>query len=132
MIQIVEGHFCAQEYIKKMRNPEVGAIITYLGVARKSSARGEEVISIRFSPDEMMRNKLEEIEGKAKDKFDIADVVIVHRIGYIKVSERILLVAVSSSHRDAAFKSCAYIIDEIKNLHSSWMEEITKTVPDTT
>jgi molybdopterin synthase catalytic subunit len=56
--------------------------------------------------------------------FDVEDVAIIHRTGFLRLSDNILLVAVSASHRGAAFDACQRIIDEIKTLHESWAREV--------
>ena len=55
--------------------------------------------------------------------FDIHDVAIVHRVGRLKVGDRLLLIAVSTSHRQSAFAACMSIVDEIKVIHSAWAKE---------
>ena len=70
--------------------------------------------------------KLEEIRDKAIDRFEIEDVAIIHRVGFLPISENILLVAVSASHRGPAFDACRSIIDDIKTLHKSWKIDIQR------
>ena len=47
-------------------------------------------------------------------------------MGLLAVSENIVLVAVSAPHREAAFSACRKIIDDIKDLHKSWVKEVSK------
>ncbi len=126
MVKIQREDFSADEAIKKLKNPETGCIVTFLGLVRKFSLSKKEVDGVEFNYDEKMFKKLEEVEKKAVDNFDIKSVVILHRIGYLKVSEKILLVAISSLHREAAFKCCGFIMNEIKNIHRPWMKETIK------
>ena len=125
MVKIQREDFSTDEVIEKLRNSKMGCIITFLGLVRRFSLNKEEVDSVEFNYDEKMFKKLEKVEKKAIDNFDIKNVVILHRIGYLKVSEKILLLVISSLHREAAFKCCEYIINEIKNIHRSWMKETT-------
>lgn len=126
MVEIRDKDFSIDEVIKKLKKPEIGGIVTYLGTVRETSLAGEKVERVEFSYDEKMKQKLQEIEKKAIDKFDIKDIAIVQRVGSLEVGENILLVAVSATHREPGFTACRDVIDEIKNkVHSVWKKEIT-------
>jgi molybdopterin synthase catalytic subunit len=122
MVEIIREDFSVDEIIRKMKDPKVGAISIYLGTVREfPSGNG-----LEFEDDNRAVRKLEEIEKRAIDKFDVEDVAIVHRVGFLGISERILLVAVSASHREPAFDACRNIIDDIKDFHKSWGKEVPK------
>ena len=122
MIEIRRKDFSVDEITKKMKNPKIGAITIYLGTVREFPGG----LGLEFDDDNHAVRKLEEIEKRAIDKFDIEDVAIVHRVGFLGISENILLVAVSASHRGPAFDACRGIIDDIKDFHKSWGKEVTK------
>jgi len=62
--------------------------------------------------------------GDELKKFDVKDIIIVHRYGKLRVGENIVLIAVSSAHRKDAFRACEYLIDELKNVAPIWEKEI--------
>jgi len=113
---------CINEIVKKMKSPKIGAILTYLGTVREVP----EGSGLEFEDNENAIQKLKEIEKRVIDRFAIEDVAIIHRVGFLSVSESILLIAVSASHRWAAFDACKCIIDEIKDFHKSWKKEVRK------
>ena len=122
MVEIRREDFSVDEIIKKMKNPKIGAISIYLGTVREfPSGNG-----LEFEDDNQAVQKLEEIEKRAINRFDVEDVAIVHRVGFLGISENIVLVAVSASHREPAFDACRSIIDNIKDLHKSWGKEVPK------
>ena len=122
MIEIRREDFSIDNITEKMMNPKIGAISIYLGTVREfPSGNG-----LEFEDDDCVIKKLEEIEKRATDKFDVKDVAIVHRVGFLSISENILLVAVSAAHREPAFDACRSIIDDIKDLHKSWGKEVPK------
>jgi len=123
MIEITERDFSVEEVISRMNSPKVGGIITYLGTVRGFSEGGK-VAGIEFAISEAAAGKISEIEKKALEDFEVEDVAIVHRIGWLKVGDRILLVAVSASHREPAFAACMGIIDAIKVIHANWAREV--------
>jgi len=122
MVEIRRDDFSIDEIVEKMRSPRIGAILTYLGTVREFP----EGAGLEFEDNENAVQKLEEIEKRAIDRFDIKDVTITHRVGALAISENILLVAVSASHRWAAFDACKSIINDIKDFHKSWKKEVHK------
>jgi len=126
MIRITDKDFSIDELVGAIDNPEIGAIITYVGTVR-SSSEGKEVEGIEFDADQDAVDKLRELEKKTLGSFDIVDVVLIHRIGQLKVGDKILLVVVSAVHRQPAFAACMSIIDGIKAIHSGWAREVYHT-----
>ena len=122
MIEIRREDFSVDEITKRMKDTKIGAISIYLGTVREfPSGNG-----LEFEDDNQAVRKLEDIEKRAIDRFDVKDVAIVHRVGFLGISENILLIAASASHRESAFDACRSIIDDIKDLHKSWGREVPK------
>ncbi|MDH4184211.1 MAG: molybdenum cofactor biosynthesis protein MoaE [Nitrospinota bacterium] len=102
-----------------------GAVVSFLGTVRDFS-RGKDVFKLVFehySP--MAEMELDRLETQAREKFDIIDCLVIHRIGQIGLNENIVLIAVSSLHRPAAFEACAWMIDELKRRVPIWKHEYT-------
>jgi molybdopterin synthase catalytic subunit len=122
MVEVRREDFSVDEIVRKLKDPKIGAISVYLGTVREfPSGNG-----LEFEDEDEAVRKLEEIEKRAIDRFDVDRVAIVHRVGFLSISENILLVAVSASHREPAFDACRSIIDEIKGFHKSWGKELSK------
>ncbi len=122
MVELRREDFSIDEIIKSMKAPEVGAIATYLGTVREFSGG----MGLAFEDGDRAASELQGIEKRAITRFDVEDVAIVHRVGFLGVSENIVLVAVSASHRKPAFDACRCIIDDIKDFHKSWAKEVPK------
>jgi molybdopterin synthase catalytic subunit len=122
MIELRREDFCVDEVIKKMKAPKIGALSVYVGTVREFPGG----LGLEFADNDQAVQKLGEIRERSVNGFDVEDVAIVHRVGLLGVSENIVLVAVSASHREAAFSACRKIIDDIKDLHKSWVKEVSK------
>jgi molybdopterin synthase catalytic subunit len=122
MVEIGREDFCVDEIIKKLKAPKIGAVSIYLGTVREFP----QGVGLEFADNAKATQKLREIRQRAIDRFDLEDVAIAHRVGLLGVSESIVLVAVSASHREAAFTACSSIIDDIKDLHESWVKVVFK------
>jgi molybdopterin synthase catalytic subunit len=73
----------------------------------------------------MTEAHLEKVGREAAARWPILDALVVHRYGALTPGEPIVLVAVWSAHRDAAFAACRYIIDELKTRAPFWKRERT-------
>ncbi len=62
----------------------------------------------------MTETALQEIEVEAHRRWPLEASLIVHRYGRLEPGERIVLVAVGSPHREAAFEACAFLVDWLK------------------
>jgi molybdopterin synthase catalytic subunit len=122
MIEIRREDFCVDEVIKKMKAPRIGALSIYVGTVREFP----EGVGLEFADNGQADQRLRDIREMAINRFDVEDVAIMHRVGLLGVSDNIVLVAVSASHREAAFSACRKIIDDIKDLHKSWVKEVSK------
>jgi len=122
MIEIRREEFCVDEISKEMKAPKIGAVSVYVGTVREFP----QGVGLEFADNDQAAQKLGEIRKRAINRFDVEDVAIMHRVGLLGVSENIVLVAVSASHREAAFSACRSIIDEIKDLHKSWVRVVSK------
>ena len=122
MIEIKREDFSVDEIIRKMKAPRIGALSVYVGTVREFPGG----VGLEFADYDQAAQKLSQIREIAISGFDVEDVAIVHRVGLLGVSENILLVAVSAPHREAAFSACRKIIDDIKDLHKSWVREVSQ------
>ena len=122
MVEIGREDFCVDDIIKRMKAPKIGAVSVYVGTVREFP----QGVGLEFADNDQAAQKLGEIRKRAINRFDVEDVAIMHRVGLLGVSENIVLVAVSASHREAAFSACRSIIDGIKDLHKSWVRVVSK------
>jgi len=122
MIEVRREDFCVDEIIKRMKAPGIGALSIYVGTVREFP----EGVGLEFADNDQAAQQLGEIRERAINGFDVEDVAIMHRVGLLGVSENIVLVAVSAPHREEAFVACRSIIDDIKDLHKSWVKVVSK------
>ena len=95
-------------------NPRIGGVASFIGLVRDMGG-GDRVtaLTLEHYPG-MTEKKLAEIEAEAHKRWPLEASLIIHRIGELKPADRIVLVAAASSHRDAAFEACRFLIDWLK------------------
>jgi molybdopterin synthase catalytic subunit len=65
----------------------------------------------------------ERIMQEARERFGITQVLCVHRLGTLALTDIAVWVGAASAHRDEAFKACRFIIDEVKHRVPIWKKE---------
>ena len=111
----------ANEFILSEKN---GAESIFIGRVRNKNS-GKKVTAVTYDAhDQAVIKSFQSICNNAKDKFDNnASIFLEHAKGYVSVGEISILIAVSSGHRDEAFKVCRYILEEIKHKSPIWKKE---------
>ena len=102
-----------------------GGVVTFVGTMRDFND-GHDVSSMYLDHyPGMTERHIEAVMEEAAQQSDIIDAFVVHRVGKIKPSEPIVLVAVWSAHRSEAFDACRYIINYLKERAPFWKREST-------
>jgi molybdopterin converting factor subunit 1 len=126
-IRIQHEPFSIEREIEKLKTTStaIGAIVMFLGTTRDISM-DKQVAKLEFEHyPGMAEKKLSEIRDRAIREYGVIDVAIVHRVGTIPVGDNIVLILVSSGHRDEAFQACRFVIDELKRITPIWKKETT-------
>jgi len=105
------------------RRGQYGAAISFVGTMRDfNDDRLVQAMTLEHYPG-MTEKHLREICAEAERQWDILDTLILHRVGEVRPGDPIVLVAVWSAHRAAAFEACRYLIEELKTRAPFWKKE---------
>jgi molybdopterin synthase catalytic subunit len=132
MIQVTEKAIPPEEVIDKARSGRSGCVVAYVGLIRNYS-QGKAVLSVEYEDSQRnAESTLREIARETKQRWQIEDIAISHRIGKLRVGEINLVVAVASVHRSEGFTACQYVIDQFKERLPTGKTEIyqNSSVPE--
>ncbi len=124
-ILIQTEDFDVSAELAKLRTPQVGALVSFVGTVREATAGltdGVTHLELEHYPG-MTERSLAEIAAQAISRWAVNDAVIIHRVGKLQVSDQIVLVAVASQHRGTAFAACEFIMDYLKTEAPFWKKE---------
>lgn len=127
-ISVQEADFDAGAEIAALSagRADAGAVASFVGLVRVATMAGEKVVAMMLEHYPGMTEKaLAAIVAEAKSRWDIQAVRVIHRIGRLMPGDRIVLVAVASAHRGAAFAACEFIMDYLKTRAPFWKKEET-------
>ena len=106
-------------------DPRVGAVASFIGIVRDVND-GDQVstLFLEHYPG-MTERELEKICTEARARWNVYDTLVVHRVGEMRPTDQIVLVAVTGAHRGAAFAACEFIMDYLKTRAPFWKREQT-------
>lgn len=107
----------------RLLHEQAGAFAAFEGWVRNHN-EGRPVHGLRYEA----YAELAEAEGgrivrEALEKFGALDACCVHRIGDLAIGDLAVWVGASAAHRDVAFGTCRWIIDEVKSRVPIWKHE---------
>ena len=104
---------------------DIGAVVCFTGLVRDFNERPDvTALTLEHYPG-MTEQALERIVLEASERWPLQDVRLIHRIGRLAPGDPIVLVAVASAHRRAAFEACDFIMDYLKTRAPFWKKEHT-------
>lgn len=100
-----------------------GATASFVGTMRDFN-QGDDVTSMTLEHyPGMTESYLDKICDEAKQRWDLLDCLIIHRVGEILPNDPIVLTVVWSAHRKEAFEACRYLMEELKSRAPFWKKE---------
>ena len=100
-----------------------GANAVFVGTMRDfNETNNVESMFLEHYP-EMTSRYLEKIVSETKNRWQVLDILVLHRVGKLLPDDTIVLIAVWSAHRNEAFDACRYIIEELKHRAPFWKKE---------
>jgi MoaE-MoaD fusion protein len=122
-VRIVRDPIDTKAIGEGLNRPEDGAAVVFEGVVRNNS-RGRRTRYLDYEAYEPMAlQQMKELAQQARERFDVAGVSIVHRLGRLEIGETSVLIVVASAHRGPAFEACRWIIDTLKKTVPIWKKE---------
>ena len=100
-----------------------GAIATFTGYVRRSNEEREVyTLELEHYPG-MTENSIRQIVQQAASRWPLLAASVVHRVGKLVPGDQIVWVGVASTHREAAFSACEFIMDYLKTRAPFWKRE---------
>jgi len=104
---------------------DIGAIASFIGTVRDiHDNTAVSTLTLEHYPG-MTEAALEAIVTEAKARWNVIDILVIHRVGPLQPRDAIVLVAVTSAHRGEAFAACEFVMDWLKTRAPFWKKEQT-------
>jgi molybdopterin synthase catalytic subunit/molybdopterin converting factor small subunit len=124
LVEITQLPISIEEVTAKVGHANHGANLTFIGTTREWT-HGKRTTWLEYEAYEPMAIKtMLEIVHQIGISFEGTLCAITHRLGKVDIGECSVVIAVSSPHRDAAYKASRYAIERLKQIVPIWKKEM--------
>ncbi len=122
-IQTADFDVSAEIAALRRGNPRVGAVASFIGIVRDVN-EGDAVAEMTLEHYPGMTEKaIEEIISQAHSRWNVLNLLVIHRVGRLQPLDQIVLVVAAGEHRGEAFAACEFIMDYLKTRAPFWKKE---------
>ncbi len=100
---------------------DIGAVVAFTGLCR-SEDDTLAALELEHYPG-MAEAEMRRIAAQAAERWPVAHLAAVHRVGRIAPGETIVAVIATSAHRQAAFAAAEFMMDFLKSRAPFWKRE---------
>ncbi|MEO1704796.1 MAG: molybdenum cofactor biosynthesis protein MoaE [Pseudomonadota bacterium] len=105
------------------RQAHAGAVVSFTGLTRDLGGTLQKM-EIEHYPG-MTEKALTDIASEALTRWELEDILVLHRHGPLHPQEPIMMVATAARHRKAAFEAADFLMDYLKSRAPFWKKEVT-------
>ncbi len=122
-VRVQEQDFDLGEELEKMRagRVDIGALVSFSGLVRDLDGSLNSM-TLEHYPG-MTEKALQAIADQAMERWELQDVLIIHRFGRLQPGAQIMMVAAASAHRASAFQAADFMMDFLKSRAPFWKKE---------
>jgi molybdopterin synthase catalytic subunit len=111
------------EHEELVGNRSAGAVVGFVGMIRDHDG-GRRVVRLEYSAHPSAAQVMADVVAEiATESSGVRAVAASHRIGALHIGEAALVAAVAADHRQAAFATCAQLVDTIKARLPVWKHQ---------
>jgi len=109
--------------LRRRSTGQAGALVTFTGYVRDfAQGKTTKSLFLEHYPG-MCEREIEALCITAHKRWQILDVLALHRHGELAYGDQIVFIGVASAHRSEAFRACEFIIDALKTRAPFWKRE---------
>jgi len=111
------------------RQKGMGAVVTFTGIVRDLGEGDLQAMQIEHYPG-MTEKAISKIADEALSRWNLGNILVIHRHGVLQAEDLIMMVATSSRHRVDAFQAAEFLMDYLKSRAPFWKKEVTPAGAD--
>jgi molybdopterin synthase catalytic subunit len=124
---VTEHPIVLAEHELLVSHRSAGAIVGFVGAVRDHDG-GRRVVRLEYSAHpsagQVMAEVLADVAAEVAERCEgVRAIAASHRIGVLHLGDAALVAAVTADHRQAAFATCAYLVDTVKERLPVWKHQ---------
>ncbi|KAF7520626.1 hypothetical protein G7054_g12710 [Neopestalotiopsis clavispora] len=122
-VGLTHDYLNVQNVMDRVRSPQAGAIVIFAGTTRDNFG-GKPVKELQYSAySALALRTMLSLCKNICEKHGLKGIAMVHRLGTVPIGEESILIAVSSPHRQAAWRAGEEALEECKARVEVWKRE---------
>jgi molybdopterin synthase catalytic subunit len=112
--------------VRFVSDSTAGGIDVFVGATRaETNSQGRELVALDYEAyEEMALKQMHDLASRARQRWPIVKLAILHRTGRVELAEPSVVIAVACAHRGEAFEACRWLIDTLKSEVAIWKKEV--------
>jgi molybdopterin synthase catalytic subunit len=120
---VTEDPISLAEHEGMVGHQSAGAVVGFVGMIRDHDG-GRRVVRLEYSAHPSAAQVLTDVVAEvAEQSGGVRAIAASHRVGVLDIGEAALVAAVAADHRQAAFTTCATLVDAIKARIPVWKHQ---------
>ena len=104
---------------------DAGGVAVFLGTTRSEADTAGHLVALEYEAyAELAAKQLADLAARARQRWPILKLALLHRTGHVGLAEPSVVIAVSTPHRAEAFEACRWLIDTLKAEVAVWKKEV--------
>jgi molybdopterin synthase catalytic subunit len=120
---VTEAALSVEEFECLVAQRSAGAVVSFAGVVRDHDG-GREVVELEYTEHPSAGSVLAQVAAEAATRDGVTSVAVGHRVGLLTIGDAALVAAVSAPHRQEAFATCGWLVDEVKRRVPIWKRQL--------
>ncbi|XP_028273168.1 molybdopterin synthase catalytic subunit-like isoform X1 [Parambassis ranga] len=118
-----------QEVVDAVSSSTCGAISVFIGTTREDEVEGRKVVGLEYEAYELMaQSEFTRLCAEVRARWPtVTHVCVHHRLGWVKVGEASVAMAISSPHRHDSQQAIQHSISRLKASIPIWKKEVYDT-----
>ncbi|PFH56723.1 hypothetical protein XA68_16099 [Ophiocordyceps unilateralis] len=122
-VSLTKEHLSVGAVMDRVRSPEAGAIVLFVGTTRDNFA-GKPVKELQYTAyNGLALRTMLAISEDIRKRHGLKGIAMIHRLGTVPIGEESILIAVSSPHRQAAWRAGEEALEACKAKVEVWKRE---------
>ncbi|XP_040914403.1 molybdopterin synthase catalytic subunit [Toxotes jaculatrix] len=129
VLQLSRDRLSVQEVVDAVSSTSCGAVSVFLGTTREDELNGRKVIGLEYEAYELMvQSEFTKLCADIRERWPtVTHICVHHRLGWVKVGEASVAMAISSPHRHDSQQAIQHCIDRLKANVPIWKKEVYDT-----
>ncbi|XP_047425872.1 molybdopterin synthase catalytic subunit-like isoform X2 [Mugil cephalus] len=129
VFRLSRDSLCVQDVVDAVGSSSCGAISLFIGTTREDELQGRKVIGLEYEAYELMvQSEFTRLCADIRGRWPtVAHICIHHRLGWVKVGDASVVMAISSPHRGDGLQAIQRCIEQLKAHVPIWKKEVYDT-----